>query len=314
MKFKKVLLTSILISSVLVGCNNFSFKKVDDENIKENNVKIKNDDEKNNQNIKISVASVSISQILAEMNVDIVGRPTTKLSLPEEYVNVSEIGSSFSPDFEKVLLVGTELLIADELFKNKIEKTAQSYGIETFYVNTSTYQDYIDSIEKLGIKINKENQANAIIQKFKKPLENLENINKNLKVAIIFGSSESNMLATENTYVGSLLKEFEVTNIADEIIKNNDSLFKPNEQGYINLNLEQLLKNQPNIILRFGHGNVEEAKKSFQKLFDENPAFKNLDAIKNNKIYDLDSSIFGTSANIFMDEALNKLGEILNEQ
>lgn len=316
MKLKTTLLTVILTFSILVGCSNQSNNEVSNDNDK--NIEKENslEKEKANTDIKISVASVAISQILSEMNQEIVGRPTTKLTLPKEYQDVPEIGSSFSPDFEKVLAVGTELLIGDEMFKDKIEKTAKEYGIETFYVNTSTYNSFLTSIEELGKKIGKEQEANDIIKRFKEPLNNTKDINKDLKVAIIFGTSESNMLATENTYVGSLVQALGVKNIATEIINDSsgNNPLEVDSNGYINLNLEQLLKNQPDLILRFGHGNVEEANKAFDKLFSENPAWKNLNAVKNNKIFDLDSNIFGSSANNSVDKALIELGEILNAE
>lgn len=316
MKLKTTLLAVILTFSILVGCSNQSNNEVSNDNDK--NIEKENslEKEKANTDIKISVASVAISQILSEMNQEIVGRPTTKLTLPKEYQDVPEIGSSFSPDFEKVLAVGTELLIGDEMFKDKIEKTAKEYGIETFYVNTSTYNSFLTSIEELGKKIGKEQEANDIIKRFKEPLNNAKDINKDLKVAIIFGTSESNMLATENTYVGSLVQALGVKNIATEIINDSssDNPLGVDSNGYINLNLEQLLKNQPDLILRFGHGNVEEANKAFDKLFSENPAWKNLNAVKNNKIFDLDSNIFGSSANNSVDKALIELGEILNAE
>lgn len=316
MKLKTILLTVILTFSILVGCSNQSNNEVSNDNDK--NIEKENslEKEKANTDIKISVASVAISQILSEMNQEIVGRPTTKLTLPKEYQDVPEIGSSFSPDFEKVLAVGTELLIGDEMFKDKIEKTAKEYGIETFYVNTSTYNSFLTSIEELGKKIGKEKEANDIIKRFKEPLNNTKDINKDLKVAIIFGTSESNMLATENTYVGSLVQALGVENIATEIINDSsgNNPLEVDSNGYINLNLEQLLKNQPDLILRFGHGNIEEANKAFDKLFSENPAWKNLNAVKNNKIFDLDSNIFGSSANNSVDKALIELGEILNAE
>ncbi len=316
MKLKTILLTVILTFSILVGCSNQSNNEVSNDNDK--NIEKENslEKEKANTDIKISVASVAISQILSEMNQEIVGRPTTKLTLPKEYQDVPEIGSSFSPDFEKVLAVGTELLIGDEMFKDKIEKTAKEYGIETFYVNTSTYNSFLTSIEELGKKIGKEKEANDIIKRFKEPLNNTKDINKDLKVAIIFGTSESNMLATENTYVGSLVQALGVKNIATEIINDSsgNNPLEVDSNGYINLNLEQLLKNQPDLILRFGHGNIEEANKAFDKLFSENPAWKNLNAVKNNKIFDLDSNIFGSSANNSVDKALIELGEILNAE
>lgn len=305
----KIAVCVVLMFSLFTGCSSNSQQTINDTS-----QNIQNDIVVNDENIKISVASVAISQILAEMDQEIVGRPTTKLALPERYLEVEEIGSSFSPDFEKVLAVGTELLIGDSLFKEKIDATAKQYGIDTFYIDTSTYESFLFGIDELGRKIGKEEEATNIIARFQEPLNNLKDINKDLKVAIIFGTSESNMLATEDTYVGSLIKALGLKNVVTEITGSTSLSSEVHEtnSSYVNLNLEQLLQNQPDVILRFGHGNIEEANRAFEKLFNENPAWKNLEAVKNGKIYDLDPNIFGSSANNHVDEALMQLGEIFN--
>lgn len=305
----KIAVCVVLMFSLFTGCSSNSQQTINDTS-----QNVQNDIVINDEDIKISVASVAISQILAEMDQKIVGRPTTKLELPEKYLEVEEIGSSFSPDFEKVLAVGTELLIGDSLFKEKIDSTAKQYGINTFYIDTSTYESFLFGIDELGRKIGKEEEATNIIARFQEPLNNLKDINKDLKVAIILGTSESNMLATEDTYVGSLIKALGLKNIVTEITGSASLSSEVHEtnSSYVNLNLEQLLQNQPDVILRFGHGNIEEANKAFEKLFNENPAWKNLEAVKNGKIYDLDPNIFGSSANNHVDEALIQLGEIFN--
>lgn len=305
----KIAVCVVLMFSLFTGCSSNSQQTINDTS-----QNIQNDIVVNDENIKISVASVAISQILAEMDQEIVGRPTTKLALPDRYLEVEEIGSSFSPDFEKVLAVGTELLIGDSLFKEKIDATAKQYGIDTFYIDTSTYESFLFGIDELGRKIGKEEEATNIIARFQEPLNNLKDINKDLKVAIIFGTSESNMLATEDTYVGSLIKALGLKNVVTEITGSTSLSSEVHEtnSSYVNLNLEQLLQNQPDVILRFGHGNIEEANRAFEKLFNENPAWKNLEAVKNGKIYDLDPNIFGSSANNHVDEALMQLGEIFN--
>ena len=317
MKFKKIALSLTLISALLVGCGTSGKNEpasTNAENTAESTDSTEANKNEQKENMKISVASVAISEVLAAMEQEVVGRPTTKLKLPEMYQNVAEIGSSHSPDFEKILAVGTELLIGDEMFKSKIEKTASEYNIDTFYVNTSTYQKFIESIEGLGKKINKEEEAKKVIQTINAPLEKYKDKSSDKTIAIIFGTSESNQLATDESYIGSLLKALGGKNIVNAIAEKNSNVLDKVENGYINLNIEQILQTPPDIIVRFGHGNVEEANKSFEKLFNENPAWKDLDAVKNNKVYDLDASVFGVSANLKIDKALEQLGEIIYEK
>lgn len=308
MDFKKIILFLTLMSTLLVGC------ATKDVSTSANEQKIDNLKDEQKPLPRISVASVSISQVLDAMQIDIVGKPETKLALPERYKNVEEIGTSHSPNFEKILEINTELLIGDELFKDKLDKTAKEYNIDTFYAKTGTYEDFLNTIEELGKKLDKEEEATKVIKSIKESIKKYEGKENDKKVAIIFGTSESHQLATENSYVGSLVKKLGAKNIATIITEKDTNALADNNSSYINLSIEQILENQPDIILRFGHGNIDAAKESFKKLFDENVAWKTLDAVKNNEVYDLDSSIFGVSANMRISEALEQLGEILYKE
>lgn len=112
------------------------------------------------------------------------------------------------------------------------------------------------------------------------------------------------MLATETSYLGDLVKTVGGKNIASKLDKNV-------ENGYVQLSLEYILEQNPDYILRFAHGNLEETKKSFDKAFDKNPAYQELNAVKNNKVVDLDSNVFNVSANLKVKEAIQTLGDIL---
>ena len=121
-------------------------------------------------------------------------------------------------------------------------------------------------------------------------------------VAIIFGGGENFMLATETSYLGDLAKTVGAKNITSNLDTNVKS-------PYIQFSLEQILEQNPDYILRFAHGEIEQTKKAFDTAFDKNPAYKELDAVKNNKVIDLDPSIFNVSANLQVKEAIKTLGE-----
>ncbi len=112
---------------------------------------------------KIAASSVTVANILAEMDVDIVGKPTTKKTLPSKYSSIPEIGSSFSPSFEQIVSLGANLLIGDDMFKKDIDPKASQYGIETLYINSSNYTDFIKSISDIGNKLNKKSEATNIV-------------------------------------------------------------------------------------------------------------------------------------------------------
>ena len=109
------------------------------------------------------------------------------------------------------------------------------------------------------------------------------------------------MLATDSSYLGDLVDTAGANNITDNLQVDSD---------YIPFSMEQLVASNPDYILRFAHGNLEETKKAFDKTFNENPAFATLDAVKEGRVIDLDPDIFGVSANIYVINAIETLGEL----
>ena len=254
----------------------------------------------------VVAATVSGYQVLDKLDANVVGIPTTQLEMPEKFKGLPEVGQSMNPDLEVVASLNPDVFVMDNAFKDSVEKSLKEYDFNTFFLKTNTYTDYIKSIEELGKTIDKEEEATTLINE----LKNIEKEVKSKKgdkaptVAIIFGSGENFMLATETSYLGDLVKTVGGKNIASKLDKNV-------ENGYVQLSLEYILEQNPDYILRFAHGNLEETKKSFDKAFDKNPAYQELNAVKNNKVVDLDSNVFNVSANLKVKEAIQTLGDIL---
>ena len=254
----------------------------------------------------VVAATVSGSQVLDRLDAEVVGIPTTKLEMPERFKGLPEVGQSMSPDLEIVASLEPDVFVMDNLFRESVEESLDDYDFNTYFLKTSSYTEYLESIKELGKVINKEEEATALINEFKDIEKEIANKkgDKSPTVAIIFGGGENFMLATETSYLGDLAKAVGVTNIAS-------NLEGTVENGYIQLSLEHLLQQNPDYILRFAHGNLEETKKSFDEAFDKNPAYQELDAVKNNKVVDLDPAVFNVSANLKVKDAIKTLGDIL---
>ena len=122
-------------------------------------------------------------------------------------------------------------------------------------------------------------------------------------MAVIFGAGENFMLATDTSYLGDLVKTLGATNITSKLDGDMSS-------GYVQFSLEQILAQNPDYVLRFAHGNIEQTKKMFDEAFDAKDAYQELDAVKSGKVYDLDPTIFNVSANLEITTAIETLGEI----
>ncbi len=293
MKLKKLASMFLVSALFLTGCQSSTGKQ---EEIKED---VKSE-------ITVVAGSVSSSQVLEKLDAKVMGVPTTKMQLPEKYKDLPQIGQSMSPDFEIVASLEPDLLILDKMFEENVKESMKAFDLNTFFFDTSTYTSFVKSIEELGKEINKEEEAKNLINELKKS-EDEAVANKKDKeptVAIIFGGSENFMLATETSYLGDLVKTVGGKNITSEL---NTDLSSP----YIPFSLEQIIAQNPDYVLRFAHGNLEETKKAFDTAFDKNPAYKELDAVKNGNVVDLDPMIFNVSANIKVTDAIKTLGQVL---
>ena len=291
----KKILSLILIGTTvgMISCSNVS------NNQKEEEVK--------EQTINIVSSTVAATQVMDKLELDLVGVPTTQSTLPDRYSGITEIGQSFAPNFETGVSLAPDLVVFDSNFKDKVSEQVSQYNLNPFYFDTTSFTNFKESILELGKVTDREEKAqelaNTLQESVDKVLEKSSKDSTDLKVAIIFGSSESFMLATDTSYIGDLLNTINVDNITDTLEGVNS--------GYINFSLEQIVKDNPDYILRFSHGDIEAAQKAFDDEFATNPAWQALDAVKNGKVYDLDPSIFGVTANLKVTDAIEELGNII---
>lgn len=290
MKFRKLASVFMVSALFLTGCQSTSGKSQKEETTE--------------KKPSVVAATVSGAQVLDKLDANVVGVPTTKMTLPEKLKGLPEVGQAMSPDLEIVASLEPDVFVMDNMFKEKVEESMKKYNLDTFYFDTSTYTNFLTSIEKLGAKIGQEKEATKVINELKDVEKEAVKNKKGEapKVAIIFGGGENFMLATESSYLGDLVKTVGAKNITNNL---DTSVKSP----YIQFSLEQILEQNPDYILRFAHGEIEQTKKAFDSAFDKNPAYKELDAVKNNKVIDLDPSIFNVSANLQVKEAIKTLGE-----
>ncbi|SCI67948.1 Staphylococcal iron-regulated protein F [uncultured Clostridium sp.] len=290
MKFRKLASVFMVSALFLTGCQATSGKSAKEES--------------KDKKPSVVAATVSATQVLDKLDANVLGVPTTKMDLPEKYKDLPKVGQAMSPDLEIVASLEPDVFVMDNMFKEKVEESMKKYDLNTFFFDTSTYTNFVNSIKKLGAEINQTEEATKLVNELK---EVEKEAVKNKKgeaptVAIIFGGGENFMLATETSYLGDLAKTVGAKNITSNLDTNVKS-------PYIQFSLEQILEQNPDYILRFAHGEIEQTKKAFDTAFDKNPAYKELDAVKNNKVIDLDPSIFNVSANLQVKEAIKTLGE-----
>ena len=288
-KKKIITLLSVTMLTFMVGCSSSESN--------ESNVTNSNGEE------VVVATSVAVTEILDKLGVEVSGVPTTSYELPESTKDATEVGSPMNPDLEIIKSLNPTCVVSVDTLGSDFEKQFTENNIPSMFVNLSTVDGLKETIVNLGEKFDKSEKAVEIIAE----LENKENeLNLSKKenkedILILFGAPGSVMVSTDNSYVGNLVK-----------IAGGNNIFESESSSFIQVNMEEIIKRNPDKILIMTHAVPEEAKKAVEEEFAK-ATWQQLDAIKNNKVYYLENGYFGMSANLKVIEALDKLGAILND-
>ena len=288
-KKKIITLLSVTMLTFMVGCSSSESN--------ESNVTNSNGEE------VVVATSVAVTEILDKLGVEVSGVTTTSYELPKSTKDATEVGSPMNPDLEIIKSLNPTCVVSVDTLGSDFEKQFTENNIPSMFVNLSTVDGLKETIVNLGEKFDKSEKAAEIIAE----LENKENeLNLSKKenkkdVLILFGAPGSVMVSTDNSYVGNLVK-----------IAGGNNIFESESSSFIQVNMEEIIKRNPDKILIMTHAVPEEAKKTVEEEFAK-ATWQQLDAIKNNKVYYLENGYFGMSANLKVIEALDKLGAISNE-
>ncbi len=278
---------SALLSMNIVGCVNQKQTNVD-----------------NNKETKIIATSVAVCEILDKLDLDVVGIPTTEYELPERYKNITEVGSPMSPDLEIIKSLNPTDIIGVNTLEDELSSKYKEISVDSTFLNLKSVEGMYKSILDLGKKFDKNEEAEKLVEDFYAFIEEYTEKNKgknNPKVLILMGLPGSYMVATSNSYVGSLVK------LAGGI----NCFAEDTDKQFVNVNTEELSKLEPDIILRTAHAMPDTVMEMFDEEFASNDIWKHFEAVKEGNVYDLDSKLFGMSANFKYKDALNSLQSIL---
>lgn len=333
-KLLQLFLISTLSITLFVSCKNSNTEKVTENTISTISEIVDINDiatENNNSNYpivvyqsdnsileieakpeKVMVLSHVILEILdtLEINVAAAGSLSSNPHLLEKFINVIDVGISTNPDMETVASVDPDIIIAGSLFSNLKERfDEQNY--QSWFLNNQSYSDTINIIESFGKVFDKEEQAYKIINSFENQKNTILNdINgkvEDKKIMVIFGSGDNLSFGTSDSFVGSVVKLLGSQNVTDGL---NLGIATA---GYVPFTYEVVLEIDPDIIFRISHGDLEDTKAMFDEVFDNNPAFRELTAYKNDNVHDLDYDLFFSNPGIKTIEAMEIIADLISE-
>ena len=252
---------------------------------------------------RVVATTVAVTEIMDALEVDLVGVPTSSKTLPKRYKGLPEVGNPMSPDMEKVKSLKPSEVLSVTTLGYELKPVFDGVGMKANFLDLTSLKNMQSSISDLGKKYGREKQAEAVVTKLDKKVASIQKEVKGKKeptVLILLGVPGSYLVATEHSYIGDLVKQLGGKNIV-----------QGEQVEYLASNTEYLKKADPDIILRAAHGMPDEVVKMFDKEFKTNDIWKHFAAVKNNRVYDLEERLFGTTGNLAAIEALDELKKMM---
>lgn len=295
MKLKKI------VAAVLAGAMALSMAGCVDQHPEDN---ADSDVTTSIENAKLVATSPAVAEICDKLELDLVGVCNTNGTLPDRYKDLTKVGMAMNPDLEILKSLNPDYVLSPNSLQSDLQSKYASIGVNSLFLNLKSVEGMYASISDLGKKFNREKQADALVKEFNDFMDDYRDKNagkESPKVLVLMGLPGSYIVATDNSYVGSLVKLAGGTNVYGD----------GGGEEFLNANTEDMQTKDPDIILRAAHALPDEVKQMFADEFEQNDIWKHFRAVQNGKVYDLNSSLFNMSANFKYPQALEELEPML---
>lgn len=252
---------------------------------------------------RIIATSPAVAEICDRLELDLVGVCSSSSSIPERYEEITQVGAAMSPDMEIVSGLSPDWILSPSSLQSDLQPKYETIDTDWAFLNLRSVQGMYRSIQELGEIFDREEQAETQIKEFKDFYETYQKEQEGKthpRVMILMGLPGSYIIATENSYVGSLVA-----------LAGGENVYEGSTEEFLTVNTEDMKNKEPDIILRTAHALPDQVMEMFNEDFATNDIWKHFSAVKNNRVYDLTYEYFGMSANFSYPDALQELQEIL---
>lgn len=289
-------LTAALMTVALCGC----VDQHPEENSKAESGSVTNADD-----LRIAATSPAVADICDKLDIDLVGVCSSTVStIPDRYKDATQLGAAMNPDTEILASLDLDWILSPSSLESDLQPKYAAIKTKSAFLNLKSVEGMYKSIEELGEMFDRQEQAQKLVDEYTSFMNEYKNKNKDKespKVLVLMGLPGSYIVATDNSYVGSLVKLAGGTNVYGD----------GGGQEFLNANTEDMETKDPDIIVRCAHALPDEVVEMFNEEFSTNDIWKHFRAVQEGKVYDLSYEYFGMSAGFDYPQALDELQPIL---
>lgn len=253
---------------------------------------------------QIIATSPAVADICDKLDLDLAGVCSSSISsIPERYSDLTTVGTAMSPDMEIIASLNPDWILSPASLQSDLQPKYEAIDTDWAFLNLRSVPGMYRSIQELGEIFDRTEQADQLVEEFTEFYTEYKKTNEGKtspKVMILMGLPGSYIIATENSYVGSLIE-----------LAGGENVYAGTEEEFLTVNTEDMKTKEPDIILRAAHALPDQVVEMFEKDFAENDIWQHFEAVQNGRVYDLTYELFGMSATFRYPEALEELQPIL---
>ena len=251
----------------------------------------------------IAALSPGEMDILLALGANVTGRPTIASDMTAEVAAIQEIGNPHEPAFETIATVNPEVLVVPPSFM-QFAKNLEGQGTKVIYSDANSVEEIQKSIEMFGTLFQKEDEAKAINDEITTKISTF-NTTVDVNALLVYGAPGTYLVALDNSLAGDILNKAGGKNIASDFPATDKY------QSYAALSIEKIVERNPQVVMILTHANPEAVIAGFQQQMNENAAWKNLDAVKNDQIIILPADLFGNNPGTKILDSIDYMMETL---
>ena len=244
----------------------------------------------------------NVTEILFGLGLDeeIVG-VSIHCNFPEKAKRKVRVGSYISLDFEKIASLNPDLIIATGAgnTRDMVDRLGK-LGFQTYVVYPKNFKDILLSIAHIGQVVNRGKKAKAIIEGMRRRSERVIELTQDLprpKVLVQIGDVPI-VTVGKGSFADDLVRLAGGENIAGK-----------EKEVYPRLGMEEILKRSPEVIVI----SSMDPKGDYQKILQEWTRWKTIPAVKNGRIYLIDSDLLDRPSPRIID-GLEELARVLHPE
>ena len=233
-----------------------------------------------------------------------------ELYLPEDTVN---LGKTKEISLEKLLYSDPDFVLASANTKANLDimQTLENAGITVAYFDVSDFEDYLRMLKICTDITGRADLYEANGLSIKSRIDSItaytkEHFGVDAPTVLCLRASAASIRAknSKDNVLGEMLASLGCINIADS----EDSLLE-------NLSVEKIMLADPDFIFTVQVGDdTQGVEKNLESFIADNPAWSELSAVKNGRVYHMDKRLYNLKPNALWAQAYEQLKEILIDE